>query len=107
MDSKIHPAGNSLCLLSRSKTHVEPGGCYGFALPFGAVTSCQPRFASHPSLKKKDCRIFIMQPLEWRRGRDSNPRYTVRRTHAFQASSLNHSDTSPKVERVGKATHSP
>ena len=48
-----------------------------------------------------------MQPLEWRRGRDSNPRYTVRRTHAFQASSLNHSDTSPKVEQVGKATHSP
>ena len=32
---------------------------------------------------------------------------TRQRTHAFQACSLNHSDTSPAAERVGKATHSP
>ena len=32
----------------------------------------------------------------WRRGGDSNPRYVLR-THAFQACSLSHSDTSPGV----------
>ena len=32
----------------------------------------------------------------WRRGRDSNPRYGVSRIHAFQACSLDRSDTSPK-----------
>ena len=31
----------------------------------------------------------------WRRGRDSNPRCRLPHTHAFQACSLNHSDTSP------------
>ena len=33
-------------------------------------------------------------PFQWRRGGDSNPRYVLR-THAFQACSLSHSDTSP------------
>lgn len=42
-------------------------GCYGFALLFGAVTACQPRFASHPS-KQKNRR----QAVFWRRERDSN-----------------------------------
>ena len=32
-------------------------------------------------------------------------RGTLTRTLAFQASSLNHSDTSPELEQVGKATH--
>jgi hypothetical protein len=32
----------------------------------------------------------------WRRERDSNPRYGLKRTHTFQACSLSHSDTSPK-----------
>src|SRR5262245_1312481 len=32
--------------------------------------------------------------FQWRRGGDSNPRYVLR-THAFQACSLSHSDTSP------------
>ena len=36
----------------------------------------------------------------WRRGRDSNPRYTLRRTHAFQACSLSHSDTSPELIKM-------
>ena len=36
-----------------------------------------------------------------RRGRDSNPRYTLRRTRAFQARSLNRSDTSPP-QNAGK-----
>lgn len=31
----------------------------------------------------------------WRRERDSNPRYALKRTHAFQACDLNHSSTSP------------
>ena len=34
--------------------------------------------------------------LQWRRGGDSNPRYVLR-THAFQACSLSHSDTSPRA----------
>ena len=34
----------------------------------------------------------------WRRGGDSNPRYLLG-THAFQACSLNHSDTPPQFER--------
>lgn len=31
----------------------------------------------------------------WRRRRDSNPRYGINRTHAFQACTFNHSVTSP------------
>src|SRR6185312_9665460 len=34
----------------------------------------------------------------WRRERDSNPRYDVSRIHAFQACSLDRSDTSPETE---------
>ena len=34
---------------------------------------------------------------DWRRGRDSNPRYGFHRTHAFQACDLNHSSTSPRI----------
>src|SRR5688572_16572663 len=37
-----------------------------------------------------------MNALDWRRGRDSNPRYGFHRTHAFQACDLNHSSTSPE-----------
>ena len=35
----------------------------------------------------------------WRRERDSNPRYPFQGKHAFQACAFNHSATSPKVER--------
>src|SRR5713101_7570888 len=37
----------------------------------------------------------------WRRGGDSNPRYLLG-THAFQACSLSHSDTSPGAQRIAK-----
>ena len=33
----------------------------------------------------------------WRRERDSNPRYAVKRIHEFQSCSLNHSDISPQL----------
>ena len=33
----------------------------------------------------------------WRKGRDSNPRYAVKRIHEFQSCSLNHSDISPQL----------
>ena len=62
MDSKIHPAGNSLCLLSRF-------ACCGFALPFGAVTSHRPR--SKTRVEPKGSHPF----KNWRREGDSNPRY--------------------------------
>ena len=38
---------------------------------------------------------LLCYPLIMAERRDSNPRYALRRTHAFQACSLNHSDTSP------------
>src|ERR1700693_4838289 len=37
--------------------------------------------------------------FHWRRGGDSNPRYLLG-THAFQACSLSHSDTSPGRQRI-------
>ena len=35
--------------------------------------------------------------LDWRRKRDSNPRYGLSRTHAFQACTFNHSVISPAI----------
>ena len=35
----------------------------------------------------------------WRRGRDSNPRYSFRSTHALQACPINHSGTSPRYDQ--------
>src|SRR4030042_1905514 len=54
------------------------------------------------SLKNK---ILGSSPDErsiWRRGWDSNPRYALRRTHAFQACSFSHSDTSPRGNRLSQ-----
>src|SRR5581483_2177888 len=38
--------------------------------------------------------------VRWRRGRDSNPRYGVNRTHDFQSCTFNRSVTSPDSERA-------
>ena len=46
-------------------------------------------------LAVRNSRLFLNERSIWRRGWDSNPRYALRRTHAFQACSLSHSDTSP------------
>jgi hypothetical protein len=118
--------------IAKKKWRRERDGC-AFGLPFGTVASSSlarrlasnPGFATalpcpsglslrarlvsrlFPLLKRKTAGFSSCSLLQWRRERDSNPRYAVKRTHAFQACSLNHSDTSPTVERVGKATHSP
>jgi hypothetical protein len=43
-------------------------------------------------------RPALLLMTSWRRERDSNPRYGLSRTHAFQACTLNHSAISPVEE---------
>ena len=53
-----------------------------------------------PNYQQSTSRSFAYTGLElrgeWRRGRDSNPRYGVNRTHDFQSCTFNRSVTSPQ-----------
>ena len=80
--------GRSLPRFLRSATFVRPCTAGFFTLRVRIHRSYHARKegrARRPSLRA------------WRRGRDSNPRYAFGRTHAFQACSLNRSDTSPDM----------
>ena len=54
-----------------------------------------PRKIVCPAESKLVFRIFVKKCDSWRRDRDSNPRYSLTHTHAFQACAFDHSATSP------------
>ena len=58
---------------------------------------CQTHEASHPRNPTKQKKTHKGSLFVWRRERDSNPRYGIRRTHAFQACTLSHSVISPET----------
>ena len=54
-------------------------------------------FESLNAAKQKEA-IFRQPLFVWRRERDSNPRYILRYTHAFQACPFSHSGISPRPD---------
>ena len=76
-----------------------------------AFRSCYPLCSGLARVSQIIVRLFILkgffgvsgQRLEhlWRRKRDSNPRYGLSRTHAFQACTFSHSVISPAVWNTG------